>query len=102
MNVLQINKNNFDEVLNSEKPVLLDFYATWCGPCKMLSPILDRLAAEHDEFVVAKVNVDEAASLASEFGVASIPTLVVFKNGREVARNVGVLPEKRILELVNA
>ena len=102
MNVLQINKNNFDAVLNSEKPVLLDFYATWCGPCKMLSPILDRLAAEHDEFVVAKVNVDEAASLASEFGVASIPTLVVFKNGREVARNVGVLPEKRILELVNA
>lgn len=102
MNVLQINKNNFAEVLNSEKPVLLDFYATWCGPCKMLSPILDRLAAEHDEFVVAKVNVDEAASLASEFGVASIPTLVVFKNGREVARNVGVLPEKRILELVNA
>ena len=102
MNVLHVDKHNFEELLTHEKPVLLDFYATWCGPCKLLSPVLDRLAAEHEEFVVAKVNVDEAADLASAFGVASIPTLVVLKNGREVARNVGVLPEKRILELVNA
>ncbi len=102
MNVLHINQNNFEEVRKSEKPVLLDFYATWCGPCKMLSPVLDRLAAEHDEFLVAKVNVDEAPQLAGAFGVASIPTLVVLKDEKEVARNVGVLSEKRILELVNA
>lgn len=100
MSVTHVNKQNYNELLNSDKPVLLDFYATWCGPCKMLAPVLDRLAAEHGEYVFAKVNVDEEGALAAEYGVSSIPTLVVLKNGKEVNRALGAMPASRVLALL--
>ena len=100
MSVTVINKNNFDaEVIASDRPVLLDFYATWCGPCRMLSPIVDKIAEEHPEIKVCKVNVDEEEELAMRFEVMSIPTLVVIKNGEVVNRSVGALPEARILAM---
>ena len=84
MSAININKNNFrNEVLDSEKPVLLDFWASWCGPCRMVSPIVDEIAAERGDIKVGKVNVDEERELAGQFGVMSIPTLVVMKGGRE-------------------
>ena len=84
MNSKQINVNNFqEEVLNSEVPVLLDFWASWCGPCRMVSPIVDQIAAEHPEWKVGKINVDEEQALAAQFGIMSIPTLVVMKDGKE-------------------
>ncbi|MBE6588785.1 MAG: thioredoxin [Ruminococcaceae bacterium] len=100
MSVLSINKNNFDEVKKSESPVLLDFYASWCGPCRMVSPIVDEIAKEHPEYVVGKINVDEEGELASEFGVVSIPTLVVMKGGRVVSQAVGARPKSQILEML--
>ena len=82
MSVININKNNFqDEVMHSDKPVLLDFWASWCGPCRMVSPIVDEIAAERSDIKVGKINVDEQPELAAQFGVMSIPTLVVMKNG---------------------
>lgn len=100
MSVTVINKNNFDaEVIASDRPVLLDFYATWCGPCRMLSPIVDKIAEEHPEIKVCKVNVDEEEDLAMRFEVMSIPTLVVIKNGEVVNKSVGALPEARILAM---
>ena len=81
MSVLSVNKSNFESVKNSDKPVLLDFYADWCGPCRMLSPIVDEIANERDDIVVGKINVDIEGELAEEFGVFSIPTLVVMKQG---------------------
>ena len=77
MNILKINASNFNEVLNSKKPVLLDFYADWCGPCRMVSPLVDEIAEEHPEYLVGKVNVDEQMAIAQKFGVSSIPMLVV-------------------------
>jgi thioredoxin 1 len=101
MSVVTITKENFEaEVLKSEKPVLIDFWAAWCGPCKMLSPVVDQVAEENDSIKVGKVNVDEQNDLAAQFGVSSIPTLVVMKGGQEVNRSVGVIPKDRILELV--
>ena len=101
MSVISINKNNFDaEVIASDRPVLLDFYATWCGPCRMLSPIVDKIADEHPEIKVCKINVDEEEELAMRFEVMSIPTLVVIKNGEVVNRSVGALPEARILAMI--
>ncbi|HIT53047.1 MAG TPA: thioredoxin [Candidatus Fimivicinus intestinavium] len=95
MSVLTLTQENFKrEVLASDKPVLVDFWASWCGPCRMLSPVVDELADEHSgEVVVGKVNVDEQPELASQFGVMSIPTLVLFKGGRPVATSVGVKPK---------
>ena len=91
MSVIEITKNNFDqEVMQSEKPVLLDFWAAWCGPCKMLSPVVDEIAGEHPEIKVGKVNVDEEQELAARYRVMSIPTLIIFKDGKEVDRMVGV------------
>ena len=101
MSVIHINQNNFSsEVLQSDQPVLLDFWASWCGPCRMVSPILDEIAAERSDIKVGKVNVDEQPELAAQFGVMSIPTLVVMKNGRVVNQAVGARPKAQILGML--
>ena len=101
MSAININKNNFqDEVINSEKPVLLDFWASWCGPCRMVGPIVDEIAAERGDLKVGKVNVDEQPELAGQFGVMSIPTLVVMKNGKVTNQAVGVRPKAQILAML--
>lgn len=101
MSVININKNNFqNEVLNSEMPVLLDFWAPWCGPCRMVSPIVDEIATERGDIKVGKVNVDEERELAGQFGVMSIPTLVVIKGGRVVNQMVGARPKSQILAML--
>ena len=101
MSVIEITKNNFDqEVMQSEKPVLLDFWAAWCGPCKMLSPVVDEIAGEHPEIKVGKVNVDEEQELAARFGVMSIPSLFVMKQGKVANQSVGVQPKQRILDML--
>ena len=101
MSVIHIDRNNFQsEVLDSDRPVLLDFWAPWCTPCRMVGPILDEIAAERSDIKVCKINVDEQPALAAQFGVMSIPTLVVIKNGQEVNRSVGALPKARILALL--
>ena len=102
MAVLKVTKENFAEVANSTKPVLLDFYATWCGPCKMVSPLVDQIADEHSEFTVGKINVDEQPELAAEFGVMSIPTLVAMKDGRITAHKVGYRPKEGILAMLQS
>ena len=101
MAVITITKENFaQEVLQSEKPVLLDFWASWCGPCRMLSPIVDEVAEERGDVKVGKVNVDEQPELAAEFGVMSIPTLLVFEQGKLVRQAVGARPKASVLELL--
>ena len=101
MSVININKNNFQEVvMHSDKPVLLDFWASWCGPCRMVSPIVDEIAAERSDIKVGKINVDEQPELAAQFGVMSIPTLVVMKNGRIVNQVVGARPKAQILAML--
>ena len=101
MSVININKNNFQEVvMHSDKPVLLDFWASWCGPCRMVSPIVDEIAAERSDIKVCKINVDEQPELAAQFGVMSIPTLVVMKNGRIVNQTVGARPKAQILAML--
>ena len=102
MTELKITAANFEnEVLHSDKPVLLDFYADWCGPCKMLAPVLHEIAEENaGAFKVGKVNVDEQPDLAAEFGVMSIPTLLLFENGKLVRQAVGARPKSGVLELL--
>lgn len=101
MNVLKVTDDTFEqEVLKSNIPVLIDFYADWCGPCKMLSPIVDEVASENDDIKVVKVNVDEAQNTAIKYQIMSIPTLVVIKNGNEVNRSVGVIDKDEIINMV--
>ena len=100
MSVVKVNQDNFAEVKNSDKTVLVDFYADWCGPCRMVSPIVDEIAAEHPEYLVCKVNVDSEPALAQQFGIASIPTLVVMKNGNVVQQVSGARPKAQILKLL--
>ncbi len=101
MEIVKITAENFEtEVLKSEKPVLVDFYADWCGPCKMLGPVLEQISAETDDFVIAKLNVDDNQALAQKYGVMTIPTLIVFKNGEIANTSVGVKPKQDIIALV--
>lgn len=101
MSVLHITKETFQqEVLNSDKPVLLDFFADWCGPCKMIAPILNEIAEEREDIKVCKVNVDEEPELASQYQVVSIPTLLVIKDGQIVNQSLGAKPKAQILALL--
>ena len=101
MSAINITKNNFQsEVLNTEKPVLLDFWASWCGPCRRVSPIVDEIADERGDLKVGKINVDEQPELASQFQIMSIPTLIVIKNGEITNRSVGVSPKQQILSML--
>ena len=101
MSVITITSDNFDaEVIKSEKTILLDFWASWCGPCKMLSPVVDEIADETPDIKVGKINVDEENELAARFGISSIPTLVVMKNGKIEASSVGVRPKSEILAMI--
>ena len=101
MNAVNINKSNFsEEVIHSDRPVLLDFWAPWCGPCRMVGPIVDEIAQERADIKVGKVNVDEQPELASQFSVMSIPTLVVMKDGKVVNQTVGARPKGQILALL--
>lgn len=100
MSVLSVNKNNFGAVKNSDKPVLLDFYADWCGPCRMVSPLVDEIAEENPQYLVGKINVDQEPELAQAFGVASIPMLVVMQDGKIVNQSVGARPKAQILDML--
>ena len=101
MSVIHIDRNNFQrEVLNSDRPVLLDFWAPWCAPCRMVGPILDEIAEERSDVKVAKINIDEQPELASQFGVMSIPTLMVMKEGRIVQQAMGARPKAQSLSML--
>lgn len=102
MAVINLTNLNFeDEVMRSDKPVLIDFFANWCGPCRMVSPLVDEIAEERSDIKVCKVNVDEQGELAAQFGVSSIPMLVVLKNGKITAQNIGAVPKPAILEMLD-
>ena len=102
MAVMQITKDNFKSlVLESSKPVLLDFWAVWCGPCKMIAPIVDAIAEEREDIVVGKVNVDDEMELAASFGVASIPTVVLVKGGKVAATSVGYRPKADLVKMLD-
>ena len=101
MSVVHITKANFEElVIHNPKPVLLDFWATWCGPCRMVAPIVEEIAGEREDILVGKINVDEEMELAVQFGIISIPTLAVMKNGELTNKAVGYMPKAEILKLL--
>ena len=101
MAIINITQGNFDAlVINSDKTVLLDFWAPWCGPCRMVAPILEQIAAEREDVIIGKVNVDEEMEIAREYGIVSIPTLIVVKNGMEVDKAIGYRPKADILDLL--
>lgn len=101
MALMKFTRDNFEsEVLNSQLPVLIDFYAEWCGPCRMLGPVIDEIAEEATDFKVGKVNIDEQPELATKYQVMSVPTLVIIKNGEVANRVTGVTPKQKILEML--
>ena len=97
MSILKINRDVLESLKREDRPILLDFYADWCGPCRMMAPVVEELAAEHPEVAVGKINTDEEMALAQSFGIISIPTLIVIKNGAETARFIGVRPKADLL-----
>lgn len=100
MKELVLNKDNFEElVLRAEKPVLVDFWATWCGPCRMIAPVIEEIAEEQDDIIVGKVNVDENPELCQKYGIVSIPTLIAFKGGKIIGQKLGAIPKANILEM---
>ena len=102
MSAVNIDLHNFQaEVLNSDKPVLLDFWAPWCGPCRMVVPMVEQIAAERPDIKVGKVNIDEEFELARAYGISSIPTLMVLKEGRVIRQSTGAMPKNKILEMLN-
>lgn len=101
MSAIKINKNNFDIVEKSDKRVLLDFYADWCGPCRMVLPLVEEIASERPDVLVGKINVSEEGDLAERFGVMSIPTLVVMEGGKIIEKSSGARPKSRIVEMLN-
>ncbi|MBQ6626173.1 MAG: thioredoxin [Ruminococcus sp.] len=101
MSVLKVTKDNFNDVKNSDKTVLLDFYADWCGPCRMVGPIVDEIAEECPDILVGKINVDEENELAAAFSVMSIPTLVVMRNGEIVNKSMGAKPKAAIMAMID-
>ena len=100
MSVISVSKENFEEIKNSKKTVLLDFYADWCGPCRMVSPLVDEISEENPQYLVGKINVDNEPELAQQFGVMSIPMLAVIKDGKVVSQSVGARPKSEILDLL--
>ena len=100
MSVFHVTNENFEELKRADRPVLLDFFATWCGPCRMIAPFVEEIAAEHPEYIIAKIDVDECPDLAREFGIESIPTLVVLKDGKAVKTAMGARPKDAILALL--
>lgn len=101
MSVLHITKDNFNEITNSEKTVLLDFYADWCGPCRMVAPFVEEIADENPQILVCKINVDNEPELAQQFAVSTIPTLIVIKDGKITNQLSGAVPKQRILALLD-
>ncbi len=101
MSILKINSENFADVKNSERTVLLDFYADWCGPCRMVGPMIEEIADENPQYLVGKINIDDCPELAQEFGIVSIPTLIVMKNGEVVNQSVGAKPKAQILAMLD-
>ena len=101
MSLVHVGKSNFDSIVKgSSKPVLVDFWASWCGPCRMIAPVLEEVAAERADILVCKVNVDEEQELAISYGISSIPTLLVFQNGQVVNKSIGAVPKAKILEML--
>ena len=100
MSILHVNNNNFDSVKTSDKPVLLDFYADWCGPCRMVAPVVEQIAEESPQYLIGKINVDKEPELARKFNVLSIPTLVVLKDGKIISQSAGARPKADILALL--
>ena len=101
MAVITITAQNFEqEVLQSDKPVLVDFYADWCGPCKMMAPVIEEIAGEADDVKVGKLNIDNEMEIAQKYGVMSIPTLIVFRDGKEGKRDLGAKPKKAVLDML--
>ncbi len=102
MAVVEITKDNFEQtVLKADKPVLVDFWAEWCGPCQMMGPIVDEVAEERDDVIIGKLNVDTQPEIALRYNVMSIPTLILFKNGEEAQKSIGLISKEELLELIN-
>lgn len=102
MSAIRVNKNNFEEIIRSDKKVLLDFYADWCGPCRMVLPLVEQIADENPQYVIGKINIDDEPELAQEFDVYSVPTLVVIENGKVISQSSGARPKNQILALLES